>query len=63
MLTFTNMFEEMLKAKHKGIQKDELVKMIADKIKEISTKFKSLIPEVPFEKIPHVCAGWRFQEG
>ena len=57
------MLEVMLKAKQKGIQKDELVKMIANKIGEISTKFKSCIPGVPFEKIPHVCTGWSFQEG
>ena len=57
------MFEVILKAKQKGIQKNELVKMIANKIEEISTKFKSCIPGVPFEKILHVCAGWSCQEG
>ena len=63
VLTFTNMFEAMLKAKNKSIQKDELVEKIVHKIEEISTKLKSCIPGVPFEKIPHVCAGWSFQEG
>ena len=62
MFTFTNRFEDTLKAKNRRIKKDELVKKIAHKIKEISTKFKSCIPGVPFEKIPHVCAGWSFQE-
>ena len=63
VLTFTNMFEVMLKRRHKGIQKDELFKKIGDKIKEIGAKFNSCISGVPFEKIPHVCAGWSCQEG
>ena len=63
VLTFTNMFEAMLKAKNRSIQKDELVEKIVHKIEEISTKLKSCIPGVPFEKIPHICAGWNFQEG
>ena len=63
VFTFTNRFEDTLKAKNRSIQEDELLKKITHKIDEISTKFKSCIPGVPFTKIPHVCAGWEFQQG
>ena len=56
VVTFTNRFEDTLKAKNRSIQKDELVEKIAHKIDEITTIFKSCIPEVPFEKIPHAMS-------
>ena len=63
MFTFTNRFEDTLKARYREIVKDELVKKIANKIEEISEILKSCIPKVSFKEIPHVCAGWSFQEG
>ena len=63
VFTFTNRFEDILKARYREIVKDELVKKIANKIEEISEILKSCIPKVSFKEIPHVCAGWSFQEG
>ena len=60
VLTFTNMFEYVLKAKYKKIQREEIIKKIAEEVQAVFVMLQKYLPNNA--EIPFVNVGWRHSE-
>ena len=57
VLTFTNMFEYVLKTKYRNIQREEIVGKIAEEVQAVFLMIKRYLPKNI--EIPFVNVGWR----